>query len=101
MLVNVCKALLEEGEKWDDTVALAVDYGMLGVVTLVTLIFNTIIQMVTIRYVMSEGQDTQSQEQSSIFDKLSVGLTVNTVIVPLVVALVLTNGNIGDQTWSA
>lgn len=46
-----------------------------------------------------EGQDTQTEEQASIFDKLAVGLTTNTVIVPLALAIVLSNGAIGDQTW--
>jgi hypothetical protein len=68
-------------------------------VTLVTLFFNALLRWTSRRLVNWEGQDTRTEEQSSLFSKLSLALSINTVIVPLLVGLFLCNGNLGDQSW--
>ena len=67
-------------------------------VTAVTMVFNTTIRKLTDIYVAWEGQDTHTQAEASMFIKLSLGLCTNTVLVPLLIALFLSNGSI-DQTW--
>lgn len=66
--------------------------------SLVTLFFNTFIKLLTYYLVRQEGQDTKTEEQLSIFSKLSIALTTNTVMVPLIVGLFLT-GAVGDHSW--
>lgn len=68
-------------------------------ITVVTMIFNGLIRTATRKYVHWEGQDTHTEEQTSTFTKLSTGLTVNSVLVPLCVAWWTSSGTIGDQTW--
>ena len=77
---------------------LAVSNLMTFGVAIVTMFFNGIIRNVTKWLVNNEGQDTKTKEEASAFNKLSVGLVINTVVVPLIVALVLSYGTI-DQTW--
>jgi len=58
-----------------------------------------LIRVATEFYVAWEGQDTHTQAEASSFKKLSLGLCMNTVLVPLLVGMVLSNGNVGDQTF--
>jgi hypothetical protein len=78
--------------------ALAVGNLLTLCVSLVTMIFNALIEALTKYFVMREGQDTKSQEEASKFAKLSLGLAVNTVLVPLAVGVILSNYSI-NQTW--
>ena len=73
--------------------------GIAAGVSLVTLSFNVMIRAVTRALVAAEGQDTRTDEQRSIFSKLSVALLMNTVIVPLLVGIFMSNGELADQTW--
>lgn len=80
-------------------IQLAYSNGLTLAVTAVTFAFNTVIRLVTEYYVAWEGQDTHTQAEASTFNKLSIGLCMNSVFVPLLVAVVLSNGNVGDQTY--
>ena len=73
--------------------------GIAAAVSLVTLVFNVVIKSTAKTLVKWEGQDTRTEEQTSVFNKLSIALTINTAIVPLFVGMFLSNGTLADQTW--
>ena len=79
-----------------DPVSLSITFG----ITMVTIVSNECLKLVTRKLVYKEGQDTRTEEQSSAFTKLSSGLGINTVIVPMAVGMFLSNDAVvGDQTW--
>lgn len=68
-------------------------------VSCVTIGFNLLLKSIAIFLVHWEGQDTRTEEQASIFSKLSIALSMNTVLVPMFVGIFLSNGAVADQTW--
>jgi len=77
--------------------------GLISIISsLVSLGINELLKTTAIRLTLKEGQDTQTDEQRSIFTKLTIAYCLNMVIVPLALGF-LTSGNTSgravDQAW--
>lgn len=77
---------LESPAFLDPTTSRNIGYVITLGVTAVTMTFNLLIRKMTALFVEWEGKDTHTEAENSAFQKLSLGLGANTVIVPLLIA---------------
>ena len=98
------KTLAENPKTAGTAIETGVNLVMAVAVSGTTIVFNTALKMLIFFITKKEGQDTITQEQASIFTKLSVAFVINTALVPLVMAVWFSgsdkgDGHLIDQTW--
>ena len=81
------KTLAENPKTAGTAIETGVNLVMAVAVSGTTIVFNTALKMLIFFITKKEGQDTITQEQASIFTKLSVAFVINTALVPLVMAV--------------
>ena len=102
--VSFKKTLAENPETAGTSVETGVNLVMAVAVSGTTIVFNTVLKKLIFFITKKEGQDTITQEQASIFSKLSVAFVMNTALVPLVMVTWFSgsdkgDGHLIDQTW--